>query len=225
MQFPAVTEKGKELAPLIDHTLLRADSVRSRVELLCREARHYGFASVCVIPSMVRLASEQLTDSHVKISTVIGFPLGVTTTRSKAFEAEDAVNNGANELDMVLAIAALKDRDYQYVLNDIKAVVNAAGDRIVKVILETFLLSDEEKVSACKLATEAGARFVKTSTGFAGGGATVEDVRLMRRSVPSGVGVKASGGIRTLTDALRMVEAGANRLGTSSGGTIVTATS
>lgn len=210
------------MAPLIDHTLLKAEATRAQVVALCQEARQYGFASVCVHPCRIRLAADELAGSPVRPCTVIGFPLGTPTSPTKAFEAEDAVRNGAQELDMVLAIGALKDRDSAYVLNDIRSVVKSACGRTVKVILETCLLTNDEKVMACQLAVEAGAGFVKTSTGLAGGGATVEDIRLMRQTVGDRCGVKASGGVRTLADALKMIAAGANRLGTSAGVAIVT---
>jgi deoxyribose-phosphate aldolase len=202
-----LTEAGARVAPLIDHTLLKAEAMRAQIVALCREARQYGFAAVCVHPCRVRLAADELAGSPVKPCTVIGFPQGAHTTAAKAFEAEDAVVNGAQELDMVLAVGAMKDRDHAYVLNDIRSVVKAAGGRTVKVILETCLLTNEEKVMACRLTVEAGAGFVKTSTGLAGGGASVEDIRLMRQTVGNRCGVKASGGIRTLDDALRMIAA------------------
>jgi len=217
-----MTEKGAEIALLIDHTLLRPDATRREVVALCSEARNFGFAAVCVNPSFVRVAAHELSNSPVKVGTVIGFPLGASTTETKAFEAKDAILNGAQELDMVLAIAELKDHNNEYVLNDIKAVVKAGEERVIKVILETCLLTDEEKVTACKLVVKAGAHFVKTSTGLAEGGATVEDIRLMRRTVGPEFGVKASGGIRSLDDALKMIDAGATRIGTSCGVAIVT---
>jgi deoxyribose-phosphate aldolase len=220
-----MTEQGAKVAPLIDHTLLKAEATRTQVTTLCKEARTYGFAAVCVHPCLIRFAADQLAGSSVKPGTVIGFPMGDSTSTTKAFEAEDALRNGAQELDMVLALSAMKDRDHSYVLNDIKAVVKAAAGRTVKVIFETCLLTDEEKVTACRLAVEAGAHFVKTSTGLAGGGATVEDIRLMRQTVGNRCGVKASGGIRTLDDALKMIAAGANRIGTSAGVAIVTSKS
>lgn len=217
-----MTIKGAEIAPLIDHTLLKPDATREDVITLCSEARHFRFAAVCVNPFFVRLATHELSESPVKTSTTIGFPLGASTTETKAFEAKDAIRNGAQEIDMVLSITALKEHNNEYVLNDIRAVVKAAEGRIVKVILETCLLTDEEKVVACKLAVKAGAHFVKTSTGFAGGGATVEDIRLMRQTVGDKFGVKASGGIRSLDDALKMISAGATRIGASSSVAIVT---
>ena len=218
-----MTAQGARVAPLIDHTLLKAEATRAQVVAICAEARQYGFAAVCVQPCMIRLAADELAGSPVKPCTVVGFPLGASTTAVKAFEAEDAIRNGAMELDMVLALSAMKDRDFAYVLNDMKAVVKAADGRVVKVILETCLLTNEEKVTACKLAVDAGVQFVKTSTGLAGGGATVDDVRLMRRTVGERCGVKASGGIRTLADAFLMMDAGATRLGASAGVAIVTA--
>jgi len=217
-----LTEAGARVAPLIDHTLLKAEATRAQIVALCREAKQYGFATVCVHPNRILLAADELAGSPVKPCTVIGFPQGAHTTAAKAFEAEDAVRNGAQELDMVLAVGAMKDRDHAYVLNDIRAVVRAAGGRTVKVILETCLLTNEEKVMACRLTVEAGAGFVKTSTGLAGGGASVEDIRLMRQTVGNRCGVKASGGVRTLDDALKMIAAGANRLGTSAGVAMVT---
>lgn len=222
MPFTSMTPQGARVAPLIDHTLLKADATASQVAAVCAEARHYGFATVCVHPHMIRFVAAELDGSAVKPCTVVGFPLGASTTETKAFEAGDAVRKGAEELDMVIAISALKDQDHAYVLHDVRAVVQAAGDVPVKVIFETCLLTNEEKVVACRLCVEAGARFVKTSTGLAGGGATVEDIRLMRETVGRRCGVKASGGIRTLADALRMIDAGATRLGTSAGVAIVT---
>ncbi len=210
-----------ELAKLIDHTLLKPDAVPGAIEKLCREAAEYGFASVCVNPANVARAVQLLRGTRVKVCTVIGFPLGATTSLAKAFEARDAVAGGADELDMVLNVGALKAGDEALVSRDMRSVVEAAEGRVVKVILETGLLTEEEKVKACLLAKEAGAAFVKTSTGFGPGGATVEDVRLMRRTVGPDFGVKASGGIRDRETAERMVAAGATRLGTSSGVAIV----
>ncbi|MGE5554109.1 MAG: deoxyribose-phosphate aldolase [Betaproteobacteria bacterium] len=210
-----------DLAKLIDHTLLKPDATPEAIARLCGEAAEYGFASVCVNPGNVALAAALLRGSEVKVCTVIGFPLGATTPLAKAFEARDAVANGADELDMVLNVGALKAGDEALVARDIRAVVEAAGGRLVKVILETGLLTEEEKVRACLLAKEAGAGFVKTSTGFGPGGATVEDVRLMRQAVGPDFGVKASGGIRDRVTAERMVAAGATRLGTSSGVAII----
>ena len=205
-----------ELAGMIDHTLLKPEAQKNALEKLCKEAIQYNFASVCINPCNVAFAAEMLKKSKVKVCTVIGFPLGAASTAVKAFETEDAIKNGAQEVDMVINIGRLKDRDYEYVKNDIKAVVDAAkGKALTKVIIETCLLTDEEKVTACKLSKEAGANFVKTSTGFSTGGATVSDVKLMRETVGKEMGVKASGGVRTYEDSIAMVEAGASRIGAS----------
>lgn len=207
---------NKELANIIDHTLLKADATQAEIIKLCAEAKEFNFASVCVNPSMVKLASEELKDSDVDVCTVIGFPLGATTLEVKAFEVKNAIENGATEVDMVINIGKLKDRDLEYVKNDIKAVVEAAkGKALTKVIIETCLLTEEEKIIACKLSKEAGADFVKTSTGFSTGGATVEDIKLMRETVGPEMGVKASGGVRSKKDALAMIENGATRIGAS----------
>ncbi|MFC3746549.1 deoxyribose-phosphate aldolase [Paenibacillus sp. GCM10012306] len=206
------------LAGMIDHTLLRADATKAEISKLIEEAKKYEFASVCVNPTWVGYAAEQLAGTKVKVCTVIGFPLGASTSATKAFEAQDAIANGATEVDMVINIGALKDGDHAYVEQDIKAVVDAAaGKAIVKVIIETSLLTNEEKVIASQLSVKAGADFVKTSTGFSTGGATVEDVALMRKTVGENVGVKASGGVRNLQDMQNMIEAGASRIGASSG--------
>jgi len=206
------------LAGMIDHTLLRADATRAEITKLTEEAKKYKFASVCVNPGWVAYAAEQLSGTEVKVCTVIGFPLGATTSAAKAYEVKDAIANGATEVDMVINIGALKDQNNELVEKDIKAVVDAAaGKALVKVIIETCLLTDEEKVRACQLAVKAGADFVKTSTGFSTGGATPEDVALMRKTVGEQVGVKASGGVRSLEDMKKMIEAGANRIGASSG--------
>lgn len=219
-----VSLAGRTLASLIDHTLLKPDATRAQVERLCREARFYGFGAVCVLPALLPTAVKCLAGSPVIPCTVAGFPLGASTSASKAFEAGEAAAAGAGEIDMVLAVGPVKEGRFADAQNDIAAVVKAAGRHCgVKVILETCLLTDDEKVTACKLAVAAGARFVKTSTGLAGGGATVHDVRLMRATVGPDMGVKAAGGIRTLADAQAMVEAGANRIGTSAGVAIVTA--
>ena len=202
---------------LIDHTLLSPFATKEQIEKLCSEAKEYGFASVCINPCHVKLASSLLKGSNVKVCTVIGFPLGASTTATKSFEVKDAIENGATEVDMVINIGALKDEDYQYVENDIRKVVEASSGAIVKVILETCYLDDTQKGIACKLCSKAGAKFVKTSTGFGTGGATVEDVKLMRQNISPDMEVKASGGIRTAEDAKKMMEAGASRLGTSSG--------
>jgi len=208
---------SKNIASIIDHTLLKADATEKDILKCCEEGKKYGFASVCIQPCYVKLAAEALKGSGVRIATVVGFPLGANLTSVKAFEAARAIEDGADELDMVLNIGALKQGNAGYVEEDIKAVVKVADGAVVKVILETCYLTDEEKVLACKLSKNAGAHFVKTSTGLAAGGATVEDVALMRRTVGQDIGVKASGGIRTLEGLKAMVEAGANRIGTSAG--------
>lgn len=206
------------IASYIDHTLLKAESSKEQVIHLCKEAAEYEFASVCVNPSYVETAAAELKDSKVKVCTVIGFPLGASTTATKAFETKDAIEKGAEEIDMVVNIGAIKSGDHELVKNDIAAVVKAAkGKAIVKVIIEASLLTDEEKVLASRLSKEAGADFVKTSTGFSTGGATVADVKLMRETVGAGLGVKASGGVRSLEDVESMIEAGASRIGASSG--------
>ncbi|MCP1427287.1 deoxyribose-phosphate aldolase [Paenibacillus sp. DS2363] len=207
-----------QLAKMIDHTLLRADATQSEMAKLTEEAKQYQFASVCVNPGWVAYAAEQLQGSGVDICTVIGFPLGASTSETKAFETKDAIAKGATEVDMVINISALKDGKDDFVEQDIRAVVEAAaGKALVKVIIETCLLTDEEKVRACQAAVRAGADFVKTSTGFSTGGATPEDIALMRRTVGPDVGVKASGGVRSLEDMQKMIEAGATRIGASSG--------
>lgn len=216
-------EARRRMAAMIDHTLLRPEATEHDVERLCREAMTYGFAAVCINPSLLPAAVQALQGSLIVPCTVIGFPLGANTTPSKAFEAGEAAAAGAREVDMVLAIGAIKQKAYGRVLADIQAVVRAAGSACaVKVIIETCLLTDEEKVIACRLALEAGARFVKTSTGLSTGGATIHDVALMRATVGACAGVKASGGIRTLADAEAMIAAGASRLGTSAGIGIIT---
>lgn len=210
------------LASLIDHTLLKPDASREEIEQLCREAAQFCFASVCVNPNWVALCRERLRGSGVKVCTVIGFPLGAHLPDTKAYETRRAIEQGAEEVDMVLNIGALKSRDYALVEQDIHGVVQAAGkDTVVKVILETALLTRDEKIMGCTLAKAAGADYVKTSTGFGGGGATVEDVQLMRETVGPDMGVKASGGVRTKEDAEKMVAAGATRLGASAGVKIV----
>ncbi len=207
-----------QLAKMIDHTLLRADATQSEMAKLTEEAKQYQFASVCVNPGWVAYAAEQLQGSGVDICTVIGFPLGASTSETKAFETKDAIAKGATEVDMVINISALKDGKDDYVEQDIRAVVEAAaGKALVKVIIETCLLTDEEKVRACQAVVRAGADFVKTSTGFSTGGATPEDIALMRRTVGPDIGVKASGGVRSLEDMQKMIEAGATRIGASSG--------
>lgn len=211
-----------ELARVIDHTLLRADATAVDIERLCEEARRYHFATVCVNSAHVASAASLLQGSETKAIAVVGFPLGAMASTAKAFEAKEAVRLGAAEIDMVLHIGALKAKDYPAVHDDIARVVAAASPAPVKVILETSQLTEDEKVAACVLAKAAGAAFVKTSTGFGGGGASVEDVALMRRVVGPELGVKASGGIRTAEDARRMLAAGANRIGASASVAIVT---
>lgn len=212
-----------ELAGYIDHTLLRQNATAGDIQRLCEEASTYRFASVCVNPWRVAMAADFLSGTPVKVCTVVGFPLGSNETATKAFETGKAIEAGADELDMVLNIGALKDGRDDFVLGDIAAVVEAAKEKdvVVKVILETCLLSTEEKIRACRLCREAGADFVKTSTGFSLSGATVEDVELLRREVGAEMGVKASGGIRTRQQALDMIRHGASRIGTSSGVAIV----
>lgn len=205
----------------IDHTLLKPEATRKDIEKLCQEAVQFQMKSVCVNPTWVQFAKEQLQQSDVLVCTVIGFPLGATTTEVKVFETKNAIDNGADEIDMVINIGALKNKEYDVVARDIQQVVEAANGKTVKVIIETALLTDEEKVKACELAKKVGAHFVKTSTGFAKGGATVEDVVLMRKTVGDSLGVKASGGVRSLDDMKKMIEAGATRIGTSSGVQII----
>lgn len=209
------------LAKLIDHTILKPVATQEDVRSLIQEARQYGFFSVCINPFWVAYAKELLKGSDVKVCTVVGFPLGANTTAVKVYETQDALKNGADEIDMVINIGALKARDYKTVLEDIKAVRQACEGHVLKVIIETSQLTDEEKVKACELSAEAGADFVKTSTGFTGGGATAADVALMRKSIPAHMQVKASGGVRTREDFDAMVAAGATRIGASSGVKII----
>ena len=214
-----IDEDPTRLAGLIDHTLLKPDATEAMIAQLCREARRHHFVSVCVNPTHVRFAAEQLQGSGVKVCAVVGFPLGATTTQEKVVETQNAIEAGATEIDMVINIGAVKSKDDDFTLGQITAVTQAAHQHnaLCKIIIETSYLTNEEKVRVCRIAKQAGADFVKTSTGFSGGGATVEDVALMRHTVGQGMGVKASGGIRSLDDAQRMVAAGANRLGVSSG--------
>ena len=212
-----------DLAKMIDHTNLKASTVKEEILKLTKEAKEYQFASVCVNPTWVELAAQELKGTDVKVCTVIGFPLGANTKEVKVFETKDAIEKGAQEIDMVINIGKLKDGDDDYVESEIAGVVEASkGKAIVKVIIETCLLTDDEKKQVCNLAVKAGADFVKTSTGFSTGGATVEDVALMKQTVGAHVGVKASGGIRSKEDAQAMVHAGATRIGASSGIAIVT---
>jgi len=219
---PFAIRTSRDLAPYIDHTLLKADATRDELVKLCDEARKYGFATVCVNSSNVALCSRLLQGSSTKPIAVVGFPLGAASTSAKTFESREAIRAGAAEIDMVINIGQLKAKNYAYVECDIREVVQAARPRPVKVILETGALTRDEKVIACALAKAAGAAFVKTSTGFGPGGATAEDIALMRGVVGDDVGVKASGGVRTTADAQKMVEAGANRLGASASVAIVT---
>lgn len=206
----------------IDHTLLKPEATETDIQNLCQEAIEYDFMSVCVQPFWVKKVAAFLNDSDVKVCTVIGFPHGANTAEVKTFEAKQAVQNGAEEVDMVINIGAMKERAYDVVQHEISSIVEAIkGKAILKVIIETSLLTDEEKKAACEIAKEAGADFVKTSTGFSTGGATLEDIRLMRETVGSDVGVKASGGVRSYEDAKNFIEAGATRLGASSGKAIV----
>ena len=206
---------GRMIGDMIDHTLLKADSTREQILKICEEARKYNFASVCVNPYWVRTAAEALEGCPVKVCTVIGFPLGATTTFAKACETRDAIANGADEVDMVINIGALKAGDDDAVVHDVQAVVEAAGGRLVKCILETAMLTDEEVERASKLAVKGGTDFVKTSTGFGPGGATVHHVSIMRKTVGPKIGVKASGGIPDFESAVKLVEAGATRIGAS----------
>jgi deoxyribose-phosphate aldolase len=209
-------------ASIIDHTLLKTDAQKAELTKLCQEAKQYKFASVCISPLWVKYAAEQLSGTEVAICTVIGFPQGATPTAVKVFETQNAIENGATEVDMVIPVGLLKCGEDAAVENDIRSVVNAAkGKALTKVIIETCLLTDDEKVRVCKLAVKAGADFVKTSTGFSTSGATVHDVALMRKTVGSHFGVKASGGVSSAKDAAAMVEAGATRIGTSHGIEIV----
>ena len=202
---------------LIDHTVLKPETQEEVVVKLCQEALEHNFASVCVNPTYVELCAKLLKGSEVKVCTVIGFPLGANTKEVKGFEATDAVNKGAEEIDMVINIGALKDKKDEYVYEEIKYIKECCKGKLLKVIIETCLLTDEEKVRACELSKKAGADYVKTSTGFSTGGATKEDIALMRKTVGPELGVKASGGVRTYEDMIVMVEAGASRIGTSNG--------
>lgn len=206
-----------DIAKMIDHTMLKADATTETITRYCKEAIEYGFASVCVNSCHVPLVSSLLKGSEVKTCCVVGFPLGAMLTAAKAFEASESVKEGAHEVDMVINVGAVKDKNWDFVRDDIKAVVEASRPAIVKVIIETCLLTDEEKVKACRLSEEAGAAFVKTSTGFSTGGATPEDIKLMRETVGDRLQVKASGGIRTNEFAMELVEAGADRIGAGNG--------
>ena len=206
-----------EYNKLIDNTLLKADATEEQIKNLCKESKEWNFMSVCVNPYYIPFCKKELEGSDVKVCTVIGFPLGQMTTKAKVFETKDALAKGADEIDMVINVAALKDKKYDYVKNEIAEIKKACGDHVLKVILECCLLTDEEKVQACLLAKEAKADFVKTSTGFSVHGATVHDVELMRKTVGPEMGVKAAGGVRSHEELLEMVKVGATRIGTSSG--------
>lgn len=210
-----------QISKLIDHTILKPDATELEVKKICDEAKEYEFKSVCVNSSYVKYVSEQLKGSDVLTCSVVGFPLGAMPTEVKSYETATAIKNGADEIDMVINIGELKDKKYDHVLKDIKSVVESAKGKTVKVIIETCLLEDEEKVKACELSVEAGAHYVKTSTGFSTGGATEDDVKLMRKVVGDKLGVKASGGVKSLEDAQKMIKAGASRIGASSGVSIV----
>lgn len=212
---------SEEMSGYIDHTLLKPEATRADILRLCSEAVRHRFYSVCINPSHVLTAAGELQNTGIKVCAVVGFPLGATTTAVKAFEAAEAVDHGADEIDMVIHIGALKSGDRDYVTNDIAAVVRAAKGMPVKVIIETGLLTEEEKVQACRLAEQAGAAYVKTATGFGPGGASIADIQLMRETVGSKVGIKASGGVRSAETARMMIEAGATRIGTSSGPLLV----
>ncbi|MFQ6847465.1 MAG: deoxyribose-phosphate aldolase [Clostridium perfringens] len=200
----------QQLEKMIDHTILKPEADKASIEKLCKEALEYNFASVCINPTNVELAAKLLKGSEVKVCTVIGFPLGANTMEVKAFETKDAIAKGADEVDMVINIGRLKDKDYEYVEKDIKAVVDAADKKaLTKVIIETCLLTEEEKVKACELAVKAGTDYVKTSTGFGTGGSTPADIKLMRETVGENIGVKASGGVRCEEDAVKVIDAGA----------------
>lgn len=206
---------------MIDHTVLKADTPLETIKRICDEAMEYGFASVCINPCHVAYCADYLKDSDVNVCTVIGFPLGANTSAVKAFETKDAIANGADEIDMVMNIGALKDKNYALVRDDVKAVVEAANGTLVKVILETCLLTEDEIKKACELCVEAKADYVKTSTGFSTRGATIEDVRIMKEAVHGKAKVKAAGGVRTPEDMVKIVAAGADRIGTSAGCSLV----
>ena len=210
-----------ELSKYIDHTLLKPESTENDILKLIKEAKTYNFASVCVNPGWVRISHEKLKNTDVHVCTVIGFPLGATSTASKVYETKVAIEDGADEIDMVISIGQLKSGNYDYVKNEIQKVVEVSGNKLVKVIIETCLLTDEEKVKACVLAKEAGADFVKTSTGFSTGGATTHDVKLMREAVADDMGVKASGGIHSKEEMMDMIKSGASRIGASCGVKII----
>lgn len=212
----------KNVAGMIDHTLLKADATEAQIAKLCQEAKEHGFASVCVNPGYVPEAAEALKGTDVRVCTVIGFPLGATSSEAKAAETADAIAKGAEEVDMVVNVGRIKSGNWDYVRSDIAAVVNAArGRALTKVIIETCLLTDDEKIRVCEIAKDAGADFVKTSTGFSTGGATAADIALMRKTVGPDMGVKASGGIHSTEEAIALIEAGASRIGASAGIAII----
>jgi len=215
--------KSEALAKYFDHTILSPAATKKEVKQVCKEALEHGFFSVCVNPIHVKMVSKHLSGSNVKVCSVVGFPLGAVTSKIKAQETKVAIDDGADEIDMVINIGALKDNDFERVEFDINAVVTVAKGKTVKVIIETCLLNRDQKINACKIAKKAGAHFVKTSTGFAGGGATCDDVALMKKTIDDQLKVKASGGIKTLEDALKMIEAGADRIGASAGVAIIKA--
>ncbi len=210
-----------KLNKYIDHTLLKPEATKEQIKKICEEAKEYNFKSVCVNPTQVAYAKELLCDSDVLVCTVIGFPLGANTSSVKAFETKDAIKNGADEIDMVVNIGAIKDKNYDLVKKDIEAVVDSSSDKLVKVIIETCLLTDQEKRKLCQIVIEAGADFIKTSTGFSTGGATKEDISLFKEEVEDKIGIKASGGVRNIEDANIMIKCGATRLGTSGGVQII----
>lgn len=214
-------EKKMKLSKYIDHTLLKQNATEAQIRVLCDEAKTYDFMSVCINPGFVSLCNELLEGTDVKVCTVIGFPLGANTTEVKVYETQNALNNGADEIDMVINVSALKDKKYDLIENEIRSIKSVCGDNILKVIIETCLLEDDEIVKACELAVAAGADFVKTSTGFSTGGATAKDVKLMKDTVKDQASVKASGGVRSQEDMDAMIQAGATRIGTSSGVALV----
>jgi len=222
-KYPSLTEEtARSVAPLIDHTILKTEATEKKIISACEEAVRFGFCAVCVYPIMIHLVARELSGTKVKPCTVTGFPHGASTKKEKAFSAGESVRAGAEEIDMVICISALKAKNYSYVADDIQEVETRRRKKTVKVIIETCLLSDEEKITACKIIMDTGAHFVKTSTGMAGAGASEHDVLLIRKTVGENFGVKASGGIRTLNETILMIKAGANRIGTSSGVAIVT---
>lgn len=222
MDEEIIKKVNLQIAQMIDHTLLKPEATQEEIGKLCEEAKKFHFATVCVNPTNVSFAANLLKGSGVGVDVVVGFPLGAATSKVKAIEAQDAIANGATEIDMVINIGAIKSGNYELVLNDIKTVREATKGYILKTILETSLLTDKEIVKACELAKEGGADFVKTSTGFGSGGATIKDVRLMRKTVGPTIGIKAAGGIHTQEEATQMIEAGATRIGASAGIAIAT---